>query len=510
MAVKRIAVRGVNWVGDAVMTTPALRSVRLSNPGAHITLLVKKHIAGLFEKDPSIDQIMVLGDECEGASGKLRLARRLKSGGFDEIILLQNAFGAGLSAWLARIPRRTGYSRDLRGPLLTKPVPYGGEDRRMHHVDYYLNLLEKAGLCRVEKSLPWVHLTPEERLKARQLLQGLERPVIALTPGAAFGSSKRWPVGSFIKLADLINTRLGGSVALLGSASEAQAAQQIIREASSGPGRILDLAGKTGVREFAAVLSECDAVVSNDSGAMHVAYAVGSRVVALFGSTSPELTGPPGHSTVMKKQYGCSPCFKRTCAKGGAAPPCLEAISPDEVFEALRNILPSRRAVFFDRDGVLCKDPGYLSRWEDFEPAAGLEQLVKLRDMGFAIIGITNQSGINRGTISEDFVKEVNAHFGKYGFEAFYYCPHRPDEICSCRKPSPGMLLEASRQLNIDLKGSYMVGDKTSDILAASSAGAFPVLIGSDGPADIPWAGPFFRAGSLKEAVEFILKREAC
>ena len=501
------------------MTTPALRSIRLSHPGAHITLLVKKNIAGLFEKDLSIDEILVLTDKYEGFSGKLRLARRLRRGGFSKIILLQNAFGAALPAWLARIPERAGYARDLRGPLLTKPVPYSGEDRRMHHVDYYLNLLEKAGLNagldaglnNVEKTAPWVRLAPEERTKARELLRGLKRPVIALNPGAAFGSSKRWPIGNFIQLARMIINGLGGSVALLGSAKEALAAQEIIRATNAGPREVINLAGKTGIRDFAAILSECDAVVSNDSGAMHVGYAVGSRVVALFGSTSAELTGPSGHATVIKKEFGCSPCFKRTCSKGKDAPPCLEAITPEEVLEALRNILPARRAVFFDRDGVLCKDPGYLSRWEDFEPAPGLEQISRLRDIGFAVIGITNQSGINRGLINEGFVKEVNAYFGKYGFDAFYYCPHRPDELCSCRKPSHGMLLSASKEFGIDLKGSYMIGDKPSDILAASSAGVFPVLLTSAGagPEEISGAGPFFRAGSLKEAIEFIIKREA-
>jgi heptosyltransferase-2 len=253
--------------------------------------------------------------------------------------------------------------------------------------------------------------------------------------------------------------------------------------------------GRSSLREFFALASQCDALVSNDSGAMHVGYAVGVPVVAVFGSTDPALTGPPpgAAARIIRRELHCSPCFERHCPEGHLR--CLEDISPREVLQALKELLPSRRAVFLDRDGTLCQDPGYLSRWEDFRPLPGLQELRRLKEAGFLLVGITNQSGIARGLVREEFVQEVNAYFlREHGFDAFYYCPHHPREHCSCRKPSPGMLLRARAELGVDLRRSWLVGDKELDLEAAQAVGARAVKVGA----------PM----GLKEAVEFILKEE--
>jgi heptosyltransferase-2 len=235
---------------------------------------------------------------------------------------------------------------------------------------------------------------------------------------------------------------------------------------------VADFSGRTTLRELAALISEVDLLITNDSGPMHIGYAVRTPLVAIFGSTSPQHTGPVGKDVaLLKKDIECSPCLKRECGRGDLK--CMDMISAGEVFDAALGLIKTEKAVFFDRDGTLCRDAHYLSRMEDFELLSGVDELKLLRDRGFRLIGISNQSGIARGRVKEDFVKEVNRIFvDRYGFDAFYYCPHHPDEHCSCRKPEPGMLYDARADYAVDLKQSFMVGDKAADMCLAANVGA--------------------------------------
>lgn len=313
---------------------------------------------------------------------------------------------------------------------------------------------------------------------------------------------------------------MSGSVVIFGSAGEKGIADEIIEEITKeeskmnrssshtdhsalAPDRFMNLSGSTGLRELAAFLSECDVLVTNDSGPMHIGYAVGTPLVALFGSTSPERTGPVGkEATVIRKHVDCSPCFERECSKERLA--CMDLISTDEVFSAVQKHIHTERAVFFDRDGTLCEDTGYLSRMDDLRIDTRLHILGRLRDHGFSLIGITNQSGVARGLVREEFVKEVNAIFlEKHGFRGFYHCPHHPDEHCSCRKPEPGLLYAARADHNIDLKQSFVVGDKDSDMLLAQSVGATGIQVGCGQGCSGDQAD--FRAQDIDQAVKIIL-----
>src|SRR5208337_3447071 len=164
-----ILVRGVNWIGDAVMTVPALRALRKSYPGATISLLVKPAVIPVFEGNPDIDEIIAYDEKFKGIIGKFRLARLLRKKKFSMAVLFQNAFEAAMIARLAGIPRRIGYNRDRRGFLLTDPVPFNGDDRKVHHIRYYLKLLASAGI-RADFGEPVVYLNLEERLYARAIL----------------------------------------------------------------------------------------------------------------------------------------------------------------------------------------------------------------------------------------------------------------------------------------------------------------------------------------------------
>ncbi|UCD34865.1 MAG: lipopolysaccharide heptosyltransferase II [Nitrospiraceae bacterium] len=516
---QHILIRGVNWIGDAVLTIPAIRSVRRAFPDARICLLVKPWVADIFRENPDIDEIVLYDKSFIGLSGKLRLAKKLRQKKFDVAILLQNAFDAALIAWLARIPRRIGYRRDGRGFLLSQAVPVSDKVLEKHQVYYYLDLLACAGI-KPSDPHPYLYLTDGERQRAKDLLSSYFSDtgalLIGINPGATYGSAKRWPPGRFAELIIRIISELGGQVILFGGPSEVEITDEIIREINKLKiqmkierlgARILIMAGKTSLRELAALIAACDAFITNDSGPMHMASALRVPTAAIFGSTDQTATGPFGEGhQVIAKDIPCAPCMKRECPEGHLK--CMMEITTDDVYSALREILPGQRAVFLDKDGTLIEDRNYLNSFDDLHILRGVKTALKrLKEAGFRLIGATNQSGVARGIVDESFVSESNDYLRKeLLLDDFYYCPHHPDEKCPCRKPEPLMLLRARLQHRISLKASYVIGDKESDVMLAVKTGATGILLS---------ATPLFEKSAasyiskdLPGAVTWILERE--
>jgi heptosyltransferase-2 len=504
-ACKNVLVRGVNWVGDAVMTLPALRALRKALPEARISLLVKPWVSPLFEQDPNVDETIIYGDEYQGATGKIKISRMLRKKGFCSTILFQNAFDAAFISFLAGIKERVGYNRDARGFLLTTAVAVPHSAYELHHIFYYLNLLEQLGI-KTEFSSPYIYLSLAERLSARELLKDARRPILGINPGAAYGSAKRWFPERFAEVANWFLKDTRGSVVIFGGKGEVDIAQEIDKLI---PEDKLLLAGKTSLRELVSLISECDVFVTNDSGPLHIAYAVGTPLVAIFGSTNPKLTGPPpqaegSSAVVVTHSLSCGPCFERTCEKDDMR--CMYDVTSDDVYLGIRKILPDKPAVFFDRDGTLCKDVGYLNTFDNLKIFPDVSMIKLLREKGFKLIGVSNQSGIARGLIHEGFVKEVNnILIDRYGFDDFYFCPHHPADHCPCRKPEPGMLLRARAQHQIDFKKSFVVGDKETDMLLAHAVGAKGVFVKTGQDKESPSAD--YTAKDLSEAVNWILEQ---
>ncbi len=527
---KNLLVRGVNWIGDSIMTIPALRALRKGMPEAKISLLVKPSVSAIFENDPNIDELIIYGDEFNGMLGKIKLSSLLNRKKFCGSILFQNAFEAALITFLAGIKERAGYDRDGRGFLLTTPIPVPNSNEREHQIYYYLRLLTQLGL-KAEFSYPYLYIKLDDRLKARDTLKDMKRPILGINPGATYGSAKRWLPERFAEVIDWFVKDTGGSVVIFGSKSEVQIADEIgyfvMRRGLVMSGVtshqslmkmqndkypvdnrqfLMSLSGKTKLRDLISLISECDVLVSNDTGPMHIAYAVRTPLVAIFGSTDPKLTGPPkiGKGTgnmVISSNMTCSPCFERTCKTNDMK--CMYEVSSDDVYYGIKQVLPSTKAVFFDRDGTLCEDTGYINRHEQLRIFPQIERLKILKTKGFKIVGLTNQSGIARGIVDEEFVKETNEMFkSKYGFDDFYYCPHHPDDHCPCRKPEPEMILKAKNEHAIDLKHSYVVGDKDSDMLLAKAVGAKGILVQTGEAKESHYAD--FIARDLKEAIDFI------
>jgi heptosyltransferase-2 len=337
MPYDRILVRATNWVGDAVMSLPALRALRERFPHARISILAKPWVAGLYGREPFCDELIPY--TAAALKEKWQAGRELAPRRFDCAILLQNAFEAAAVAFAARIPERIGYARDGRTFLLTRPiaVPRKGEIPP-HERFYYLELLRRAGIIESAPASVMIRLegAPAAKLAgaARFLETGLGETVIGMSPGAAYGTAKRWMPERFAETANLLAAELGASVAVFGSSSERDLCDSVVN-AISAPAK--NFAGETSLAEFIDLAAACRVYVTNDSGAMHVASALGVPTVAVFGATNDVTTGPTGPlAKVVREPVECSPCLKRECPIDHR---CMTRVESGRVAEAALELL---------------------------------------------------------------------------------------------------------------------------------------------------------------------------
>ncbi len=377
LKLKKILIRSTNWIGDAVMTTPAVHTIRRNFPDAEITMLAVPWVADIFRLSPDVDNVLEYDKKLlyQGkVKGPLNLAKDLKPYGFDAAILLQNAFEAAFLVKMAGIPIRAGYKRDARGVLLTHGVTISDEIRKRHQVHYYQNMLAELGLTLgpddlrlplPEKLQHWAkefvarhrHRSPvtlpepvseivdPELAEMDPLTSGedIPVPVIGFNPGAAFGPAKRWPTEKFGQLAAIITHHYGERGCLImvfGTDADTEAAQEIRRFSIRTPYHVLDMTGKTSLEEAMALINCCDAFVSNDSGLMHVAAGLNTPTIAIFGSTNHVTTGPYSkNSTIIRREMECSPCLQTHCPEGHLK--CLESIKSTDVYDEVDAIICS-------------------------------------------------------------------------------------------------------------------------------------------------------------------------
>jgi heptosyltransferase II len=338
----RILVRANNWIGDVVLSTPALHAVRAAFPNTSISVLAKPWVLPLLATHPAVDRLVLYDADGRhrGFPGMRRLAADLRSERFDCAILFQRAFEAALLSFWARIPRRAGLVSDGRSLLLTHRVPADPELFRIHRVLHNLELLSRLGIPPAECALH-LPLDRAEMDRAHERLASmglpLDRLCFGLNPGAAFGTAKRWKPERFAELSNRLTRAYGARGLIFGSASERHLGDTIRDMAPAAD--LVNLAGATTLGEAVALIGLCGLFVTNDSGLMHVAAALDVPLVSLFGPTNPRVTSPwcERHRLVRKEGISCSPCMQRDCKEGHHL--CMEALSTDEVYTAACDLI---------------------------------------------------------------------------------------------------------------------------------------------------------------------------
>ena len=356
---KKILIVQPNWVGDAVMATPALRALRQQFPGAHIAYLMRRYVKPLYTGMPWADQLITYRTgrtKKKAGKGLFDLGRRLRSAKFDLAILFPNSFQAALVCKMANIPRVVGYERDGRGFLLSDkllPQKEKGKFVPSPLIKYYMGLAQYLGSGQRDLSMQ-LFVTELERRRAGQVLQraGIDHsterpasqgkpPLILLNPGAQFGVAKCWLPENFAALADRLIDELGATILLSAAPRERGIVDAILHSMKHVP--IDLLANGSTLGALKEIVRRCDLMVTNDTGPRHIAAAFDVPVVTIFGPTHPEWTEIyfPRERKVAVKVF-CGPCQKKICPLDHR---CMTRITPAMVFDTAVGLLPQRRNV---------------------------------------------------------------------------------------------------------------------------------------------------------------------
>ncbi len=333
--VERILVRGVNWVGDTILTYPAVQKLKSLFPHSYLTILIPSHLIDLWKTFPNVDEIIPF-QKRRGIGSiweDINLSQSLMERKFDLALVLPRSFRSAFHIYLARIPIRIGYKAEGRSLFLTHGIPRMKEVLKTHRIHYYQKLTDSIGQTD-EVPSPRIFLREEDRKSAEEMARNMGlfdgRLLIGMNPGATYGQAKCWLPKRFGELGERVIKKWKATVLLFGKEEERPIAREILGHLGEGG---IDLTGKTHLLQLAALLERCQLLVTNDTGTMHMGAAVGTPVLALFGSTDPSATGPWGDGhIVIRKDVPCSPCLKRICPTDHR---CMELITVDEVEEAV-------------------------------------------------------------------------------------------------------------------------------------------------------------------------------
>lgn len=335
---EKILIIGPSWVGDMVMAQSLFIALKAERKEVQIDVLAPAWSRPILEAMPQVSDVinMPVGHGALQIGVRRQLAKEIKPKGYDQAIVLPNSLKSALIPWFAKIPRRTGWKGEMRYGLLNDLRPL---DKSIFSlmVQKYVGLAYDKGVLPGQFQCPEPKLEPkpefiQEALSAFSL--NTDRPVLALCPGAEFGRAKKWPEKHYQEIARRYLEK-DGEVWLFGSQNDLEACELIAK--GLNPDRVAVLAGRTSLQQAVALMSQVDMAVSNDSGLMHVAAALGRPLVALFGSTSPDYTPPLSQQCrIIKADIDCSPCFKRECPYGHYR--CLEEMPPEKVWAAMESL----------------------------------------------------------------------------------------------------------------------------------------------------------------------------
>jgi len=334
---ERILIVNVNWLGDVLLSTPAIRAIRESFPDAYIGCMVTPSVKEILEDNPDLDEVIIFDEEKEhkGIFGKIRFIQQLKRKNFSEVFLLHRSFTRTFLCYLAGIKERIGYYTRKRGFLLTKKVLQPKKDS-MHRTDFYSSILKAEGIKVRERDYVFV-IRDRDREYINALLreEGLkEEPLIVINPGGNW-KPKRWPEEHFAELSDRLIKEFKVRVVITGSKGDKDLEEEIKNLMEEKP---ICLCGKTSLKQLGALFERTSVVITADTSAMHIASAVGVNLVCLFGPTSPSITGPIGRGIyrILQKDVGCKiPCYEVDCKDNR----CMKEITVDEVLRELKSFI---------------------------------------------------------------------------------------------------------------------------------------------------------------------------
>ncbi|MDD5255794.1 MAG: lipopolysaccharide heptosyltransferase II [Candidatus Omnitrophica bacterium] len=332
---KRILVFNVNWLGDVLFSTAAIRNIRYNFPGSFIACVVPPRCYPVLKGNPHVDEILIFDEEerHKGALGQLGFVKALKDRKFDTVFLFHRSFTRALICRLADIPERIGYHTKKRGFLMAKKIlPPAPES--LHRIDYYLNILTQSGLKVEDRQLEF-YVEDEDRRYIRQLLEqkgvSSKAPLVLVNPGGNW-MPKRWPPEHWARLCDML-IEAQAQVVIAGSLQDAPLAETIAGSMKEKP---VILSGMMNLKQLGALCLDADCVITADSGPLHIAASLNAKkIIALFGPTSVSVTGPQPakNAVILQKDTGCKiPCYQVHCKDNR----CMKAITPEEVFKAFK------------------------------------------------------------------------------------------------------------------------------------------------------------------------------
>ena len=335
----KILIRGANWIGDAVMTIPAMLELRRLFPDAEMTLYTRPWAEAVFRDAGLVDKMLTVEPKSSPFRDTVAEAKVLKPLGFDIALLFTNSFQSAAAIRLAGITKRFGYAREGRGILLSDPIKPPAWRNERHQVYYYLNIVSEIerrllGTATVRDNEPvcTLKVSEDRRFEARAFLENagvdLSKQIVAFGAGSTNSMAKRWGGEKFAELGSKLSVELDANILLLGAKNESDVSRQVIGLANAD---IIDLVGVTDLSTATAILSECDLFVSNDMGLAHIAAAVETKTIVIFGPTNDVTTRPFGpNAVVVRHDVECSPCMLRECPIDHR---CMTRISSDNVFD---------------------------------------------------------------------------------------------------------------------------------------------------------------------------------
>ena len=492
--IKKILIIRLSSMGDIILTLPVVEALKKEYPDSEIFFLCKKKYKDLLFDHPQLDKVIefdALGNH-RGTNGLLRLINELKTLKFDLILDLHSNLRSFFIRNLVPAELKIKYNKRWLARFFMVYFKIF-RIKSKHTLDCYMESLQKLGIKSKSKILKF-YLNEKDKAWANKFLsengwnQG--KILLGMAPGARW-NAKKWNGEKFAEVVKLLVRRHPLDVVLFGDKNDTDTISWITEELS----RKWDSNRKPKIihvidfsfNQVAGILQRCDVLVTNDSGLMHLASFLKVPVVAIFGPTHPSLGFSPlgQNSQVMTVNEKCSPCSlhgKRKCHKKERY--CMDRISPEEVAEKTSEFLNRQKAIFLDRDGTLIQDKNFISKVEDVEFVPGSIKAVKMfKDMGYKVVIVSNQSGIGRGILTKEIVDKINEYMldqlkkDNLDIDAVYYCPHSPEDNCDCRKPNLKMVNQASSKLNLNLKKSWAIGDKLSDVMLGKNMGGKGVLV---------------------------------